>query len=65
MMKNIPATWDFSLYTECPRCSEKFDLVGFSILDKVQVGECGTNRTTGVAVGCPRCSHEFEVDFEY
>lgn len=62
------ATWNFSLTTHCPYCEEWVDL-----LDEVDFWdgrhfvpcEHGTDRAQNVEVTCPKCGHEFLVDFEY
>lgn len=68
MTENIKATWDISLYTECPKCKHDFD-----ILDSdsdfwgngIQPVEHGTLKSKNYEAMCPECDHEFKVDFEY
>lgn len=67
-MSNTIATWYLSLDCECPNCKEDVDLLDgddFWIGRYFQVGENMTDNTRDVEVWCPKCGHEFKVDFEY
>lgn len=58
------AYWSISLDTECPKCQYEFDLLdGVDFLfDPI---ENGTKRTEDYECVCPKCRHEFVVDFQY
>lgn len=62
------ATWSLSLDVECPECGEYFDLTDdddFWDGGKMSCCEHNTPSTTDVRIECPKCEHEFLVDFDY
>lgn len=64
----IEATWPISLDCDCPNCKEFVDLLTCrDFWDGRRIDPCehGTERTKNVEVFCPRCGHEFTVDFTY
>jgi hypothetical protein len=66
--ERITATWTISLDCECPACREKVDLTDaedFWSGRKFEAGENMTAATRDVSVYCPKCAHNFTVDFEY
>lgn len=71
MSENTKAFWEFGIYTGCPKCDERFDIVGESTEcitfnnPPVMLCEHNTKRTMGIEVECPECGHEFKVDLEY
>jgi hypothetical protein len=65
-MADVKATWTVKLDCECPKCGEIFDLTDDP--DFYHTYECAEHDTEGtrdVDVVCPKCKHEFKVDFEY
>jgi hypothetical protein len=65
---NTIATWTVQLNCDCPGCKEWVDLLNYpDFFDgrKLDIGDHGTPKTTGMEVVCPECGHEFLVDLEY
>lgn len=66
MANKIDAIWSLSLDCDCPSCEEYIDLLdGEDFWDGKRFEPCehGTDRTQNVEVICPKCGHEFYVDF--
>jgi hypothetical protein len=65
-MEKIEACWNISLDCECPNCEESIDLTdGDDFWYGIQAGEHETRATKDFEVCCPKCDHEFKVDFIY
>ncbi len=67
-VKKIRAIWDIRLWSDCPLCKESIDLLDYADFwdgRTIEICEQDTEKTRGMEVVCPECSHEFEVDCEY
>ena len=68
MADKITATWDISLWVDCPKCWHYVNLLDaddFWEGRELDCAEHGTDRSRGVTVECPDCAHEFVVNLEY
>ncbi|MFA7287384.1 MAG: hypothetical protein WC055_00745 [Melioribacteraceae bacterium] len=68
MSDKIEAIWSISLDCDCQSCGECVDLLdGDDFLSgrDFAAQESCTGETRDVGVWCPKCGHEFVVDFEY
>lgn len=67
--ENQIAAWSISLDTECPKCSEDFNIlntdVDFWYRSRLEPMEHDTENSRNYEVTCPECNHEFLVDFTY
>lgn len=66
--KRTPATWYISLDCECPYCGYGMDLMEIDRFledEGIEVGEHNTQNSRGIAIACPECEGEFEVNLEY
>lgn len=64
----IFASWSLSLDADCPGCKQYVNLLDhpeFWDGRKLDACEHLTERSKNVAVVCPECGHEFEVELEY
>ena len=62
------AFWSISLDSECPLCGEDVDLLrapDFWEGKKIKPIENGTDEADNLAVQCPKCDHEFNVECLY
>ena len=62
------ASWDLSLYCDCPHCGASVDLLdtpNFWDGRKLSPCEHGTERSRGVEVSCPMCQEDFAVDLVF
>lgn len=71
-MKNLDgrtiAFWSISLDCECPSCGEDVDLLrapDFGEGKGIKPIEIGTDEAENLAVQCPECDHEFNVECLY
>lgn len=67
-MSNPTANWRVELNVDCPACEEYVNLLDhpdFWDCRQLSIAEHGTERSRDVAVTCPKCGHDFEVDCEY
>lgn len=55
------ATWDISIYCECPNCDEYFDIIEHEH-DFFQENNLETKT---VETSCPRCMLEFTAKLEF
>ena len=64
----IEAAWTIELNATCPACDDDVDLLDYPDFwedHTFDLAEHGTDRTSGVKVGCPACGNRFLVDLEY
>ena len=67
-MANVIAYWTIELNCHCPECTEYVDLLEYEdFWDKrpLDIGEHCTDRSRDIAVVCPYCGHEFNVECQY
>jgi hypothetical protein len=69
-MKPVTATWTVELNCDCPHCGEWVDVLeGADFWDahhgSLEIAEHNTERSRNVAVQCPLCEKDFEIDCEY
>lgn len=64
----VIASWELSLYCECPICRNSVDLLDTSdFMDARKLSPCehDTERSKGVEVSCPMCQEDFLVDLVF
>lgn len=64
----VIASWDLSLYCDCPHCGESVDLLDTpDFWDGRHLSPCEhlTERSLGVEVSCPLCKEDFSVDLVF
>ena len=64
-MGKLTATWSISLDVTCPNCGEYVNLMDMDDFWDGQPNDWAIMHQKDNEVYCPKCSHEFIVDFEY